>query len=110
MQFADILSAARKDAGEYPRAVMKDQTVPEALMELVRAEAASTGSEEKTKCSTPASIELKAKGDGKKPTFSDDFKPEPNLSAYGDDVELKGKKKSFTSDFEPEPDLILYQG
>ncbi|KAL4354645.1 hypothetical protein GQ457_06G002180 [Hibiscus cannabinus] len=88
--FADTLSAARKDAGENWRAVIKDQTVPKALMELVRVEAASAGSEEK-------------------PTFSDDFKPEPNLSAYGDDVKLKGKKKSFTSDFEAEPNLSVYQ-
>ncbi|KAK8561260.1 hypothetical protein V6N13_149569 [Hibiscus sabdariffa] len=90
MQFAGTLSAARKYVGEYQRAVIKDQTIPEALMELVRVEAASAGSEEK-------------------PTFSDDFKPEPNLSAYGDDVKLKGKKKSFTSDFEAEPNLSVYQ-
>ncbi|GMJ03537.1 hypothetical protein HRI_004022900 [Hibiscus trionum] len=118
--FADTIAAARKDAGEYWRAVTKDQPMPEALKELVRVEAAS---EEKTKCTTPASIELKeekiivedfkrpvkAKGDGKNSTFSDDFKPEPNLSAYGDDAGLKGKKKSFTSDFEPEPNLSVYQ-
>ncbi|KAL4354579.1 hypothetical protein GQ457_06G002220 [Hibiscus cannabinus] len=114
--FADSITAARKDAGEYWRAVMKDQPMPQALKELVRVE-------EKTKCSTPASIELKEdkiivedferpirpKGDGNKSTFSDDFEPWPSASAYGDDAKLKGEKKSsFTSDFEPWPSASAY--
>ncbi|KAK8564316.1 hypothetical protein V6N13_005450 [Hibiscus sabdariffa] len=112
MQFADTLSAARKDAGEYWRAVMKDQPMPEALMELVRIEAASAGSDEKTKRGTLASIELlkgdkiivedferpiRPKGDEKKSTFSDDFEPRPSVTAYVDDE----KSSSFAEDFEP---------
>ncbi|KAL4354736.1 hypothetical protein GQ457_06G002210 [Hibiscus cannabinus] len=116
----DSITAARKDAGEYWRAIMKDQPMPEALKELVRVEAASVGSQEKTKCSTHASIELKEdkiivedferpirpKGDGKKPTFSDEFEPWPSATAYGDDAKLKREKKlSSTNDLEPWPSV-----
>ncbi|GMJ03538.1 hypothetical protein HRI_004023000 [Hibiscus trionum] len=122
--FADTIAAARKDGGEYWRAVMKDQPMPEALKELVRVEAASTGSEEKTKCSTPASTELKEekiivedfqrplgqrlKEMERSPSFSDDFEPWPSATAYGDDAKLKRGKKSFTGDFEPWPNAAAY--
>ena len=121
MQFADTISAARKDAGEYWRAVMKDQPMSEAIESLVRIEAASS-SNEKTNCHTPASFELKEekiivedferprpKGDEKKSTFAVDFEPRLNVSAHGgDDADLKGEKKSFTRDFEPEPQATFY--
>ncbi|KAK8561262.1 hypothetical protein V6N13_149567 [Hibiscus sabdariffa] len=109
---------------------MKDQPMPQALKELVRVE-------EKTKCSTPASIELKEekiivedferpirpKGDGnnataygddaklkgEKKSLSSDFEPWPSATAYGDGAELKGEKKSFTSDFKPEPTATFSQ-
>ncbi|GMJ03541.1 hypothetical protein HRI_004023300 [Hibiscus trionum] len=112
--FADTTAAARKDAW---RAVMKDQPMPEALKELVRVEAAS---EEKIKCTTPASIELKEekiivedferpirpKGDRKKSTLSDDSEPRPSVTAYIDDR----KSSSFAEDFEPRPSVTAYGG
>ncbi|GMJ06894.1 hypothetical protein HRI_004358600 [Hibiscus trionum] len=114
--FADTIAAARKDAGEYWRAVMKDQTIPEALEELARIEAAS---EDKTHCDTPAVFELKVeklivqdfgrKGTEKKSAFAEDFEPRPNISAYGDDENLKVKKlSSFAEDFEPRPNISAY--
>ncbi|KAL4347486.1 hypothetical protein GQ457_17G002470 [Hibiscus cannabinus] len=55
---ADTIAAARKDAGEYWRAVMKDQPMHEALRGLVQVEAASAGSNGKAHCDTPAGFEL----------------------------------------------------
>ncbi|KAB2035955.1 hypothetical protein ERO13_D04G164160v2 [Gossypium hirsutum] len=90
--FVDTIAAARKDAGEYWGAVMKDQPMPEALQELVRIEAAVANPDEKTKCHT-----------------SEDFEPRPNISAYGgDDAGLKGQKESFTKDFDPQPNISAY--
>ncbi|KAH1040410.1 hypothetical protein J1N35_042153 [Gossypium stocksii] len=102
--FAGTTAAARKDGGEYWRAVMKDQPMPEALEELVRIKAASAGSDEKTKCHTPAGIELK-----EEKIIVEDFEPRPNVSAYGDDANLKGEKSSsFAEDFEPRPNVSAY--
>ncbi|KAK8490266.1 hypothetical protein V6N11_048192 [Hibiscus sabdariffa] len=119
MQLADTIAAARKDAGEYWRTVMKDQPMPEALRGLVRVEAASTGSDGKAHCDTPAGFELKGekiivedfghRGTEKKSAFVDDFEPRPNVSAYGDDENLKVKKpSSFAEDFEPRPNVSAY--
>ncbi|XWS67931.1 hypothetical protein CRYUN_Cryun04dG0047200 [Craigia yunnanensis] len=121
--FADTISAARKDVGEYWRAEMEDQPMPEAIEGLVRIEVASS-SNEKTNCHTPGSCEEKeekiivedferprAKGDEKKSTFADDFEPRPNISAYGDDANLKREKSSsFAKDFEPRPNISAYGG
>ncbi|XP_022762312.1 organ-specific protein S2-like [Durio zibethinus] len=126
--FADTIAAARKDAGEYWRAVMKDQPMPEAIEGLIRVDAvsssSSSSSNEKTNCHTPTSFELREEkiivedferarpqGDDRKrkPSFADDFEPRPNISAYGDDANLKGKKSSaFTVDFEPRPNVSSY--
>ncbi|KAE8687051.1 Detected protein of unknown function [Hibiscus syriacus] len=126
--FADTLSAARKDVGEYWRAVMKDQPIPEALEGLVRIEAGSAGSDEKTEYRTPASVEKKEEivvedferpcygGDvaglkGKKKTFTGDFELRPSVMSYGgNDGGLQQEKKSFTNDFEPRPSVTAYGG
>ncbi|XWS54894.1 hypothetical protein CRYUN_Cryun10bG0129000 [Craigia yunnanensis] len=120
--FADTIAAARKDAGEYWKAVMKDEPMPEAIKGLVRIDAVSS-SNEKTDCHTPTSFEIKEekiivedferprpnKGDEKKKSFADDFEPRPNLSSYGDDADLKGEKSSsYAKDFEPRPNLSAY--
>ncbi|KAL4346760.1 hypothetical protein GQ457_17G002460 [Hibiscus cannabinus] len=124
---AGTIAAAKKDAGEYWRAVTKDQPMPEALRGLVRVEAASAGSNGKAHCDTPAGFELKEekiivedfghRGTEKKSAFADDFEPRPNVSAYGDDenlklmaMTLKGKKSSssFAEDFEPRPNISAY--
>ncbi|XVE93227.1 hypothetical protein REPUB_Repub01dG0172200 [Reevesia pubescens] len=85
-------------------------------------------SNDKTKCHIPAtSFELKEekiivedferarpnKGDHEKKSFADDFEPRPNISAYGDDADLKREKSSsssssFAKDFEPRPNLSAY--
>ncbi|XVF01120.1 hypothetical protein REPUB_Repub04eG0060700 [Reevesia pubescens] len=117
--FADTVAAARKDAGEYWRAVMKDEPMPEALEGLVQIDAVSSSSNEKTNCHTPAtSFELKEekiivedfeRPRPKKKSFADDFEPRPNVSAYGDDDDLKGEKSSsFAKDFEPRPNVSAY--
>ncbi|XWS54891.1 hypothetical protein CRYUN_Cryun10bG0128700 [Craigia yunnanensis] len=122
--FADTIAAARKDAGEYWKAVMKDEPMPEAIKGLVQIDAVSS-SNEKTDCHTPTSFEIKEekiivedferprpnKGDEKKKSFADDFEPRPNVSAYGDDANLNEgdeKKKSFADDFEPRPNVSAY--
>ncbi|XP_021287073.1 organ-specific protein S2-like [Herrania umbratica] len=102
--FADTIAAARKDAGEYWRAAMRDQAMPEAIEALARIDAA-TSSKEKTNCHTPTSFELKEEkiivedfqprpNKGEKKPFTDDFDPRPNISAYGDDADLKSEKSS----------------
>ncbi|KAK8505879.1 hypothetical protein V6N12_042903 [Hibiscus sabdariffa] len=109
---ADTIAAARKDAGEYWRAVMKDQPMPEALQGLVRVEAASVGSGElKEELIIIEDFErpMRPKEDEKKSTFADDIEPRPNISAYGDDADLKGKKpSSFAENFEPRPNISAY--
>ncbi|EOX98053.1 hypothetical protein QUC31_015367 [Theobroma cacao] len=107
--FANTIAAARKDAGEYWRAVMREQAMPEAIEALVRIDAA-TSSKEKTDCHTPTSFELKEEkilveafeprpNEGEKKSFADYFEPRPNVSAYGDDADLKAEKSSsFTKD------------
>ncbi|KAL4346740.1 hypothetical protein GQ457_17G002490 [Hibiscus cannabinus] len=108
----DTIAAARKDAGEYWRAVMKDQPMPEAIRGLVRVEAASVSSGElKEELIIIEDFEqpMRPKEDEKKSTFADDIEPRPNISAYGDDANLKGKKSSsFAEDFEPRPNISAY--
>ncbi|TYI88182.1 hypothetical protein E1A91_D04G189600v1 [Gossypium mustelinum] len=105
--FVDTIAAARKDAGEYWGAVMKDQPMPEALQELVRIEAAVANPDEKTKCHTSGNFELKEE----KIIVNEEFEPRPNISAYGDDANLKGdKSSSFAEDFEPRPNISAYGG
>ncbi|XVE66951.1 hypothetical protein DITRI_Ditri08aG0121000 [Diplodiscus trichospermus] len=121
--FAGSITAARKDAGEYWRAVMKDEPMPEAIEGLLRVDAISS-TNEKTNCHTPRGLEIKQEkiivedfegprvniGDEKnKKSFADDFEPRPNVSAYGDDADLKGEKSSsFAKDFEPRPNVSAY--
>ncbi|CAK7329715.1 unnamed protein product [Dovyalis caffra] len=122
--FANVINA-RKDTGEYWRAVMKDQPIPEAIQGLIRADptALPSVSNEKADCHTTESNKKKnfVKDFGPEPTASvydngikpkkgksssEDFDPRPNMSIYVDGV-LKGHK-SVTEDFEPVPNLSIY--
>ncbi|XVE66949.1 hypothetical protein DITRI_Ditri08aG0120800 [Diplodiscus trichospermus] len=123
--FAGSIAAARKDAAEYWRAVMKDEPMPEAIEGLLRVDAVSS-TNEKTNCHTPTGLQIKeekiivedfegprvSRGDEKKKmtkSFADDFEPRPNVSAYGDDADLKGEKSSsFAKDIEPRPNVSAY--
>ncbi|OMP12293.1 Organ specific protein [Corchorus olitorius] len=128
LMLADTIAAARKDAGGYWRAaIMKDESIPEAIEgALVRIDAAAaSSSDDKTNChDSPNNIEIKEEkiivedfelprpnnynsvegGVTKERSFAKDFEPRPNLSAYGDDEE----EKSFAKDFEPRPNLSAY--
>ncbi|XVE66948.1 hypothetical protein DITRI_Ditri08aG0120700 [Diplodiscus trichospermus] len=128
MQFAGTIAAARKDAGDYWRAVMKDEPMPEAIKGLLRVDAVSS-TNEKTDCHTPRGLEIKeekiivedfegprvnvgAEKKKKTKSFANDFEPRPNASAYGDDADLKGEKSSssFAKDIEPRPNVSAYGG
>ncbi|OMO74271.1 Organ specific protein [Corchorus capsularis] len=121
---AESIAAARKDGGEYWRvAVMKDESIPEAIESaLVRVNAAAaSSSSDKTDChDSPKNMEIKEEKifveefelprpnnynrvEGGK-SFADDFEPRPNVSAYGDD----SQEKSFVKDFEPRPNVSAY--
>ncbi|CAK7329719.1 unnamed protein product [Dovyalis caffra] len=123
-QFANVINA-RKDTGEYWRAVMKDQPIPEAIQGLIRADLTTlpSVSNERADCHTTESKKKKnfVKYFGPEPTvtvydngikpkkdksFSEDFDPRPNVSIYVDGV-LKGHK-SVTEDFEPRPNVSVY--
>ncbi|KAL9370871.1 hypothetical protein Peur_036011 [Populus x canadensis] len=126
--FANVIGA-RKDTGEYWRAVMKDQPMPEAIHGLIRETTLSSVSNEKADCHTTESNEKNnfVKDFGPQPTatsydngikpakdksFSKDFHPNshfepgPNISVYDDGVGLKGKKLS-SDDFEPRPNVSV---
>ncbi|XP_034927395.1 organ-specific protein P4 isoform X3 [Populus alba] len=119
-QFANVIGA-RKDTGEYWRAVMKDQPMPEAIQGLIRATTSSPVSNEKADCHTFKSNEKDnfVKDFGPQPSatsydnvkgerpFAEDFEPRPNVSVYHDDAALKGEK-SFPEDFEPRPNISVY--
>ncbi|KAE8692645.1 Detected protein of unknown function [Hibiscus syriacus] len=111
--FADTIVAARKDGGEYWRAVMKDQPMPHALQGLVQIEVASAGSGELNEemiITEDFKRPVRPKGN-EKTTFCEDLEPRPNASAYGDDENLKVKKSSsFAEDFEPRPTHSAYGG
>ncbi|OMO75713.1 Organ specific protein [Corchorus olitorius] len=125
---ADTIAAARKDAGEYWRVVMKDESIPEAIESaLVRVNAAAASSSgDKTDChDSPKNMEIKEEkiiveefelprpnnynrvegGKTKAKSFADDFEPRPNVSAYGDDSQ---EKSSFAKEFEPRPNISAY--
>ncbi|KAH8498326.1 hypothetical protein H0E87_017297 [Populus deltoides] len=118
--FANVIGA-RKDTGEYWRAVMKDQPMPEAIHGLIRETTLSSVSNEKADCHTTESNEKNnlVKDFGPQPTvtsydnvkgersFAEDVEPRPNVSVYHDDATLKGEK-SFQEDFEPGPNLSVY--
>ncbi|XP_039013234.1 organ-specific protein P4-like [Hibiscus syriacus] len=112
--FADTIVAARKDGGEYWRAVMKDQPMPHALQGLVQIEVTSAGSGELNEeiiISEDFKRPVRPNGNEKKSTFCEDLEPRPNALAYGDDENLKVKKSSsFAKDFEPRPNLSAYGG
>ncbi|OIT08873.1 organ-specific protein s2, partial [Nicotiana attenuata] len=87
---------ARKDPGEYWRAVMKDEPMPEAIKHLMPQHSVPL-SKERTDCYTSSSLESEA------------FEPKPILSVYYDDTKLKEAEKSlFTKDFEPRPSATGY--
>uniref|UniRef100_A0A2P2IPK6 Organ-specific protein P4-like isoform X2 n=2 Tax=Rhizophora mucronata TaxID=61149 RepID=A0A2P2IPK6_RHIMU len=119
-----ISISARRDAGEYWRGVMKDQPMPEAIRGLVRH--VPIISDSKTSSHTDAEENAEHKGmshfvkdfgpglganvhindvtPSKDGSFIKDFKPRPNVSAYGDDKE----EKSFVTDFDPRPNVFVY--
>ncbi|XP_011048703.1 PREDICTED: organ-specific protein P4-like isoform X1 [Populus euphratica] len=121
-QFSDVIGA-RKDTGEYWRAVMKDQPMPEAIQGLIRATTLSPVSNEKANCHTTESNEKHnfVKDFRQQPTatsydngiepaknkyFSEDSDPKPNVSVYNDGV-VKGER-SFAEDFEPRPNVSVF--
>ncbi|OIT28078.1 PREDICTED: organ-specific protein S2-like [Nicotiana attenuata] len=87
---------ARKDPGEYWRAVMQDEPMPEAIKHLMPHNSVPL-SKEKTDCYTSTAVRAEA------------FEPRPNISVYHDDAKLKEAYKSlFTKDFEPRPNVTGY--
>ncbi|XP_075112884.1 organ-specific protein P4-like [Nicotiana tabacum] len=87
---------ARKDPGEYWRAVMNDEPMPEAIKHLMPQHSVPL-SIEKTDCYTLPS------------TGGEAFEPRPNLSVYHDDAKLKeAEKLLFMKDFEPRPTITGY--
>ncbi|XP_073267393.1 uncharacterized protein [Populus alba] len=122
-QFANVIGA-RKDTGEYWRAVMKDQPMPEAIQGLIRPTTLPSVSNEKADCHTTESNGKNnfVKDFGPQPTatsydngiepakdksFSKDFDPKPNVSVYSDGTVVKGER-SFAEDFEPRPNVSVY--
>ncbi|XVF67703.1 hypothetical protein PTKIN_Ptkin10aG0143000 [Pterospermum kingtungense] len=113
--FAATIAAGRKDGGEYWRAVMKDEPMPEAIKGLIGIDTVVSSSNEiKTKCHTPTTIEIKEENiiveeeEKKKKSFADDIEPRPNISGY-DNGDLEGEKSlSFAQDFEPRPNVSAY--
>ncbi|KAG6761510.1 hypothetical protein POTOM_034735 [Populus tomentosa] len=120
--FANVIGA-RKDTGEYWRAVMKDQPMPEAIRGLIRATTSSPVSNEKADCHTTESNEKNnfVKDFGPQPTttshdngikpakdnsFSEDFHPNSQVLIYSDGV-VKGERSS-AEDFEPRPNVSVY--
>eukprot|EP00258_Populus_trichocarpa_P047893 XP_024463912.1 organ-specific protein S2 isoform X6 [Populus trichocarpa] len=97
-QFANVIGA-RKDTGEYWRAVMKDQPMPEAIHGLIRETTLSSVSNEKADCHTTESNE--------KNNFVKDFGPQPTATSYDNDIK-PAKDKSFSKDVHPNSQLFLY--
>ncbi|EXB63583.1 hypothetical protein L484_026922 [Morus notabilis] len=107
VQFAST-SESRKDS--YWRNVMKDQPMPKAIQGLIvhdHSESAPKNSNEKADCH----------GTHDQNSFTDDFEPTPNVSAYPDDIDAKQAgtiftknfdDKKFTKDFEPGPQATIY--
>ncbi|KAJ8530969.1 hypothetical protein K7X08_025700 [Anisodus acutangulus] len=86
-----LYTDARKDPGEYWRAVMKDEPMPEAIQHLMPRPHSVPLSQEKTDCDKSS------------------FEPRPNVSVYHDDTKLKEAEKSlFSKDFEPRPNVSSY--
>eukprot|EP00258_Populus_trichocarpa_P008344 XP_002313805.3 organ-specific protein P4 isoform X7 [Populus trichocarpa] len=96
--FANVIGA-RKDTGEYWRAVMKDQPMPEAIHGLIRETTLSSVSNEKADCHTTESNE--------KNNFVKDFGPQPTATSYDNDIK-PAKDKSFSKDVHPNSQLFLY--
>ncbi|EXC07327.1 hypothetical protein L484_021235 [Morus notabilis] len=103
VQFAST-SESRKDAeGEYWRNVMKDQPMPKEIQGLIvhdHLESAPKNSNEKADCH----------GTHDQNSFTDDFEPTPNVSAYPDDIDAKqaGTSFKFAKDLEPGPQASKY--
>ncbi|XP_052311565.1 organ-specific protein P4 isoform X3 [Populus trichocarpa] len=96
--FANVIGA-RKDTGEYWRAVMKDQPMPEAIHGLIRETTLSSVSNEKADCHTTESNE--------KNNFVKDFGPQPTATSYDNGIK-PAKDKSFSKHFHPNSQLFLY--
>ncbi|GKV42852.1 hypothetical protein SLEP1_g50215 [Rubroshorea leprosula] len=114
--FVNTAVAARKDPGEYWRAVAKDQPLAEAIEALVEVDTAK-----KPDCHTPATIEIQEEKilvkdfetkdikSAEEKSFVKDFEPRPNVSSYHDNSDTKpGDEKSFVKDFEPRPNVSSY--
>ncbi|MCD9642077.1 hypothetical protein HAX54_028711 [Datura stramonium] len=74
-----LYTNARKDPGEYWRAAMKDEPMPEAIQHLM-----PRSHKEKADC------------------HKSSFEPRPNVSSYHDDTKLK------EANFEPRPNVSNY--
>ena len=103
VQFASTAVESRNDpAGEYWRAVMKDQPMPKPIHALIVHHSDSVtpkNSNKKTDCHNEIHHN----------SFTDDFEPTPNVSAYPDaDAELAG---TATKDFKPyRAEASVYEG
>ncbi|XP_060176061.1 organ-specific protein S2-like [Lycium barbarum] len=119
-----LYAHARKDPGEYWRAVMKDEPMPEAIQRLIPRPHSVPLSKEEADCHTSSSVggreafeprpnvfvyhdDTKLK-DAEKSVFSKDFEPRPNISSYHDDDTSLKQEKSFAEDFEPRPNISVY--
>ncbi|KAJ6692674.1 PROTEIN putative-RELATED [Salix purpurea] len=99
LPFSNVITA-RKDTGEYWRAVMKDQPMPEAIHGLIRPSTLSSViSNEKADCHTTES--------SKKNNFVKDFGPQPSMTAYDNGIK-QTKEESFSEDFDPSPNISVY--
>ncbi|XP_061958137.1 organ-specific protein P4-like [Populus nigra] len=126
--FANSINA-RKDIGGYWRAVMKDQSMPEAIQGLVHADPITALSTIKDSEPNPRfwiydngvestrthffdkDFETRSGGsihnddEGKK-HFAEHFEPRPDVFVNQDDA-LKAEKP-FTEEFEPGPNISVY--
>ncbi|OIT34660.1 PREDICTED: organ-specific protein S2-like [Nicotiana attenuata] len=113
---------ARKDPGEYWRAVMKDEPMPEAIKHLMPRHSVLLSKEKTDYCTSPSvggeafesrpnisvyQDEAKLK-EAEKSLFTKDFGPMPNVTGYHDDDAGLKQEKSFAEDFEPRPNIFMY--
>lgn len=80
---------------------MKDQALPETINEMILHNSDSAVSSARIKKKTDCHKNI----DDLVSTFTNDFEPTPNLTAYPED---KIDASAFTNDFEPTPNLSAY--
>ncbi|OIT27517.1 PREDICTED: organ-specific protein S2-like [Nicotiana attenuata] len=117
-----VCTNARKDPGEYWRAVMKDEPMPEAIKHLMPHNSVPLP-KEKIDCYTSPSVGGEAYEprpnicvyhddatlkEADKLLFTKDFEPRPNVTSYHDDDAGLKQEKSFAEDFGPRPNISIY--